>query len=74
MRLKEITDQTRRDFWGVYECEKCQYQQTIKGYDDDYYHQQVTPSMRCSACGESTNSLGAKPLEIKTKYEAHQVV
>lgn len=52
MRLHHKIDQTRRDFTAVYECEHCGHQLTEHGYDDDYFHQSVIPSMVCEKCGE----------------------
>jgi len=75
MKLQEITYQHRRDFSGVYVCEGCGDVEEKKGcYDDDYFHQVVTPKMECKKCGETTNTLGLKPQEVETKYPASQVV
>jgi len=75
MRLIEITSQSRRDFWGNYECEFCNYsEKNISGYDDDYFHTTVTPKMKCKNCGESTQSKGGDIQQVKTKYpEGYQI-
>lgn len=68
MRLIEKRDQHRRDFTGLYRCEGCGHEQTGRGYDDTYFHHSVIPNMKCKECGESTDTLGAVPQPIATKY------
>ena len=52
MRIKEITEQMRRDFWAIYECEHCDYESPSaqSGYDDEYYHNAVIPHKYCPSC------------------------
>jgi len=50
MHLTKKLSQYRRDFQGIYTCEHCGHQQTSHGYDDDYFHTHVIPSMRCTNC------------------------
>jgi hypothetical protein len=75
MKLKNITSQSRRDFWGTYQCEFCEHtEEKVSGYDDDYFHSNVTPQMKCKKCGESTLSKGGDIQEVKTKYpECYQI-
>ena len=75
MKLLEITSQTRRDFWGTYECEFCEHkEEEVPGYDDDYFHNNVTPKMKCKKCGESTISKGGDVQQVQTKYpEGYQI-
>ena len=46
----------------------------MDSYDDNYFHQEVTPNMKCANCGESTLSKGAEIQKVKTKYlEGQQI-
>jgi transcription elongation factor Elf1 len=59
MKLTKIISQHRRDFKGEYKCEFCNHTEIDKNmdsYDDNYFHQEVTPKMKCKSCGESTLS------------------
>ena len=72
MKIKKITSQMRRDFKAILECEHCNKTQNLSsGYDDDYYHENVIPSIKCNSCGKKASD-DYRPL--KTKYEAHEVV
>lgn len=54
MRIKEMFNQYRNDFSAIMVCEWCGATKTITtGYNDTYYHQNVIPAMRCSACGKN---------------------
>ena len=55
MHIKEITNQCRRDFTAVYECEHCGATRTGRGYDDRYFHDTVIPGMACTECGKKAN-------------------
>jgi transcription elongation factor Elf1 len=69
MKLLEITSQSRRDFWGTYQCEFCNHiEKSVSGYDDNYFHNNVTPTMKCKKCGESTISKGGDVQQVQTKY------
>jgi predicted RNA-binding Zn-ribbon protein involved in translation (DUF1610 family) len=69
MKIKQINYQNRRDFYADYECENCgNIEHNMRGYDDSYFHTHVIPSMRCSKCGESANSLGTDYRPLTTKY------
>jgi len=70
MKLIKKNWQSRRDFEGVYECEKCKNKETASGYDDRNFHENVTPNWKCKECGESTNSLGVKKEKVNTVYSA----
>lgn len=74
MKLVKKLNQMRRDFDGIYECEGCQHQQEVSGYDDRYFHDEVTPSMKCDNCGKSTLELGMIIQHTPTKYADHQIV
>jgi len=71
MKIRKITDQHRRDFSAVYECEHCGATETGSGYDDDYFHRNVIPAMKCKRCGKSA---GDDYRPMGTKYAAHEVV
>jgi primosomal protein N' len=72
MRIKEITNQNRRDFTALMECEHCGSTEINgSGYDDAFYHKNVIPKIECKQCGK-TSGEDYKPRE--TKYAAHEVV
>ncbi len=71
MKIKEITWRNRRDFEAIYECEHCGNEKIGGGYDDDNFHRNVIPKIRCEKCGKIAAE-NYKPLA--TKYPAHQVV
>lgn len=56
----ETRNQFRRDFTADYKCEGCGHiAKKVSGYDDHYFHNQVVPTMICSNCGETSESLKA---------------
>ena len=68
MKIKEILSQYRRDFTAILECEHCgKTEKLTTGYDDDNYHQNVIPSLKCPSCGQ-TAPTSYRPLA--TKYPA----
>ena len=72
MRIKSIQSQSRRDFTAILECEHCGAEQFLgSGYDDDNYHSNVIPRIKCKSCGEVAPD-NYRPL--KTKYESWEVV
>lgn len=71
MKIKEITSQTRRDFYAIYECEHCGHEHKGSGYDDTHFHQNVIPRMPCQACGKIA---GENYRALATKYPADAVV
>ena len=57
MKIQRITFEHRFDFHADMECEHCHHIQELKsGYDDEYYHRNVIPAMKCKGCGK--NRLG----------------
>ena len=53
MFIKEITFERRNDFSAVLECEHCEATQLLKtGYNDDNYHDNVLPSIKCKTCNK----------------------
>jgi len=71
MRIKKITSQNRRDFRAVYECEHCGHTEDGSGYDDDNFHRNVIPKIKCKKCGKTASS---DYRSLGTKYAAHEVV
>ena len=72
MRILKITRQHRRDFSAILVCEHCNHQQDLSGgYDDDYYHRNVIPSIECESCGKKASE-DYKPQA--TKYGAHEII
>ena len=65
MKIKEITSQSRRDFWADYECEHCGHIHKGTGYDDANFHQNVIPKMKCPECGKIA---GDSYRPLTTKY------
>lgn len=57
MQIKEVTFRLRKDFSAIMACEECGHEQKLSGgYDDNYYHHHVIPSLICESCGQSRNS------------------
>ena len=71
MKIKKITSQNRRDFHAIYECEACGHEHEGYGYDDDNFHRNVIPTMKCQACGKTA---GEDYRPLTTKYEAWETV
>jgi len=71
MRIKTITEQNRRDFRAIYECEHCGDSYEGSGYDDVNFHLIVIPRRECKQCGK-TASKNYRPLT--TKYPEGQQV
>ncbi len=64
MRIKKIISQHRRDFCAIYECEHCGHTEEGSGYDDENFHKNVIPSMKCKKC-KKTASEDYRPLATK---------
>ena len=64
MKIQKITEQSRRDFWAIYECEHCQHTCHGSGYDDTNFHANVIPKMKCPECGLSASD-DYRPLTTK---------
>lgn len=71
MKIQKIISQSRRDFRAEYVCEHCGHIEAGSGYDDDNFHRNVIPKMKCKACGKIA---GDDYRPLGTKYEAHEVV
>ena len=64
MKIKKITEQHRRDFRAIYECEHCSSEIKLSGYDDANFHQNVIPNMECEVCGKKASD-DYRPLAAK---------
>lgn len=71
MKIKEIKSQSRRDFQAIYICEHCGTKKDGYGYDDDNFHRNVIPKMKCRNCGKTAND-DYRPMG--TKYHADAIV
>ena len=71
MKIIEIISQNRRDFTAIYECEHCGNKKELGGYDDDYFHSNVIPKMKCNLC-EKTASETYEPLT--PKYNSWEII
>lgn len=52
MKIKKILSQHRRDFRAIFECEHCNAEYEMGGYDDANFHQNVIPTFICRECGK----------------------
>ena len=71
MKIQKIESQSRRDFYAIYECEHCGFTKRGYGYDDDNFHRNVIPTMKCDKCGEIASE-DYRPMG--TKYPAYVVI
>lgn len=71
MKIQKIESQSRRDFYAIYECEHCGHTKQGCGYDDDNFHRNVIPEMKCPKCGK-VSSEDYRPMG--TKYPDHAIV
>lgn len=72
MKIQTIEKQVRRDFWVVYECEHCGQTHKGTGYDDDNFHVNVIPAMKCPACGKYADMETYVPRQ--TKYAPWEII
>ena len=71
MKIKKIIWQSRRDFTALYECEHCGHETEGSGYDDNNFHRNVIPNIKCSKCGKIAEE-NYRPLT--TKYPDHVII
>lgn len=75
MKVVKRYNQHRRDLWIDTECESCGEKDTVKNAYDDYdYWNKWQLEQKCTKCGESTNSLGLKPIDTHTRYDAYEEI
>lgn len=73
MKIQKIVSQHRRDFTAIYECDHddCDHSGGGQGYDDENFHNNVIPKMKCPKCGR----ISKKETPIATpKYAPWEVV
>lgn len=69
MFIKKINYQNRRDFKADFECENCGHIEPDSwGYDDDNYHRNVVPTLKCPKCGKTALDLGTDYRPLTTRY------
>jgi ribosomal protein L37AE/L43A len=71
MKIRKIISQHRRDFTAIYICEHCGHEIPGEGYDDDYFHRDAIPAMKCKKCGKIAPD-DYRPMG--TKYPAGMVI
>ena len=72
MKIEKITSQSRRDFWATMVCEHCGHKEKdVSGYDDNYFHSEVIPKMKCKECGLTS---GGDFTPLTPKYGVNEVV
>jgi len=71
MKIKKILSQSRRDFRAIYVCEHCEFEKESGGYDDNNFHTNVIPKMKCNKC-EKTSPINYEPLP--TKYNSWEII
>ena len=55
MKIQKINSQNRRDFYADMVCEHCgNIEKNVSGYDDNYFHRNVIPDMKCKQCGKKS--------------------
>lgn len=55
MKFTEYTYKSRNDFKGIFVCEFCDKEEEKWGYEDDNFHRNVIPKMKCNSCGKCSN-------------------
>lgn len=71
MKIKRKISQHRRDFTAIYECEHCEMRERATGYDDENFHQNVIPNMKCGSCGKTA---GDNYVPLAPRYNSDDVV
>lgn len=74
MRIKQIIWQHRRDFEAVFICPFCGYEEKRKGYDDNNFHQNVIPNIKCNRCNKSELDGNENYRPLATKYEEYEEI
>jgi len=71
MKIQRIVNQHRRDFTAIYVCEHCGETEEGYGYDDQNFHVNVIPAMKCKTCGKTA---GDEYRPLTPKYPASTIV
>ncbi len=71
MHIKKIISQYRRDFKAIYTCEWCNEDHVSTGYDDEYFHKNIIPTMKCPSCKKIA---GKDYRPLTTKYPENFII
>ena len=72
MKIAKVISQHRRDMRVDLECEHCgEVEKNDWAYDDDNYHRNVVPNIKCKACGKISDE---NYRALTTKYAQGQQV
>lgn len=72
MNIYKITSRSRRDFTAILVCEHCENTQELdSGYDDNYYHLNVIPKIKCEKCDKTASK---EYVPNKPKYPDSEVI
>jgi len=74
MKIEKITNQHRRDFSAVLVCHCGHTQKLSGGYDDDNFHRNVIPAIKCEACGQTAADSPTEFRPLATKYPPGMIV
>lgn len=78
MKITRTYNWNRRDFCFDSTCEHCgNVEKNNSGYDDSNYYNNVVPDMKCSKCGESSNSkqiIDSVKTVVIPKYDPHLTI
>ena len=69
MKIIEYKEFMRNDFIGEYKCEYCDRKIEAWGYNDDNFHNNVIPNVKCDKCGKSTNGIEPYATLRKTSFQ-----
>ena len=67
MRITEILNQHRRDFFATYTCQ-CGATINTDGYDDAHFHETVVPNMKCKVCNKTELEYTTTPEILTPRY------
>lgn len=74
MRIVKTADWLRRDFTAKIQCESCGATDTIGGYDDSNYYNNVIPNMACKSCGQKSPLKDPRESLITPRYNPDVVM
>lgn len=77
MKITKTYNWNRRDFSFDAKCEHCGNEEKHSGgYDDSNYYNNVVPNMKCSKCGESSNSKESNEPKsvVIPKYDPNAII
>jgi ribosomal protein L37AE/L43A len=68
VKIKKKLSQHRRDFTAIYVCEGCGTEVESSGYDDENFHNNVIPALKCVVCNRTSAECGATYEPMKPEY------